>query len=188
MTQIVEHSVHGASKRRITESYRIHEYTYVRKKILAPLVLQPAPSLVRTSLRHCRYVWTTPTNGYSYGATAAWGVETSARSAQINAWAHTRRAPTAANQGQLSPYNTDRKIVPAWFNFVLADIITYTVVLLGATLIHAPPSDFAHKDIYKFTLLAYTSVPVVNYFFCGALNRRTTVVLLSVYHSTAVAP
>ena len=29
---------------------RIHGYTYVRKKILAPLVLQPAPSLVYTSV------------------------------------------------------------------------------------------------------------------------------------------
>ena len=31
---------------------------YVRKKILAPLMLQPVPSLLRTSLRHCRYVRT----------------------------------------------------------------------------------------------------------------------------------
>ena len=29
---------------------------YVRKKILALLMLQPVPSLLRTSLRHCRYV------------------------------------------------------------------------------------------------------------------------------------
>ena len=28
---------------------------------------------------------------------------------------------------------------------------------------------------HKITLLTYTSVPVVNYFFCGALNRRTMV-------------
>ena len=27
---------------------------YVRKKILAPLMLEPVPSLLRTSLRHCR--------------------------------------------------------------------------------------------------------------------------------------
>ena len=30
--------------------------TYVRKKILAPLMLQPVPSLLRTSMCHCRYV------------------------------------------------------------------------------------------------------------------------------------
>ena len=34
---------------------------------------------------------------------------------------------------------------------------------------HAPPSDFAHKGTYKFTLLAYTLVPVVNYFFVAPL-------------------
>ena len=56
-------------------NYRIHGYTYARKKILAPLVLQPAPSLVRTSLHHCRRVRTMPTHGYSYETTAAWGAE-----------------------------------------------------------------------------------------------------------------
>ena len=40
----------------------------------------------------------------------------------------------------------------------------------GATLIQAPPSDYPHKDTYKFTLLAYISALLVNYFY-GAVIR-----------------
>ena len=47
---------------------RICGYTYICKKILAPLVLQPALFLVRTSLHHCQHVRTMPTHGYSYEA------------------------------------------------------------------------------------------------------------------------
>ena len=42
--------------RSILSSSNNTHYTTVCKKILAPLVLQPAPSLVRTTLRHCRHV------------------------------------------------------------------------------------------------------------------------------------
>ena len=42
-------------KNRNITNYRIRGYTYVRKKILAPLVLQPAPSLVHTSSLHSCY-------------------------------------------------------------------------------------------------------------------------------------
>ena len=74
---------------------------YARKKILAPLVLQPAPSLVRTSLRQCSAIADTCERclhtATAYGAMAAWGAEQSGTQCvgAHAAWAHTRRAPTA---------------------------------------------------------------------------------------------
>ena len=57
-----EHGNHRTSKRKfnhMTVYYAATRiYMYVRKKILAPLMLQPVPSLLRTSLWHCRYVRT----------------------------------------------------------------------------------------------------------------------------------
>ena len=46
-------------------------YTYVRKNILAPLVLQQAPSLVCTSLRHCQHVVAACTHSAYF--TVSWG-------------------------------------------------------------------------------------------------------------------
>ena len=44
------------------------------------------------------------------------------------------------------------------------------------SIIHVPPSGFAHRTHIKSLCLAYTSVPVVNYYIlCGNLNRGTTV-------------
>ena len=47
-----------------SEINRIRGYMYVCKKILAPLMLQPAPSL----LRHCQHLRTIPTRRYRYEA------------------------------------------------------------------------------------------------------------------------
>ena len=53
-----EHGNHGASKRKFNHDRILVSDAatriYVRKKILAPLMLQPVPSLLRTSLRHCQ--------------------------------------------------------------------------------------------------------------------------------------
>ena len=89
-------------KNRNLANDRIHSYTYVRKKILAPLVLQPAPSLVCTSLHHCQHVRTMPTHGYSYEATAAWEVELRVALFNQCVGAHVVCTDCAANQGPLS--------------------------------------------------------------------------------------
>ena len=54
---------------------RIHGYMYIRKKILTPLVLQPAPSLIRTSLPIADRCEQCLHTANSYEATAAWGAE-----------------------------------------------------------------------------------------------------------------
>ena len=74
---------------------RISGYTFVHKKIFAPLELQTAPSLLRTSFHHCRDVLTMPTHRYRYKAKRLYGVHGVIRRVALNDvgahMAHVRR-------------------------------------------------------------------------------------------------